>query len=103
MRQSEQSVEVTDIAIKRQLEAVRLTSLDSPDLPTYLNNLGLSFIHGFERFEEKDDIGDAIERQLEAVRLTPLNLNSPVTVCIYHLLRRLPGILKLVDNNDGIK
>ena len=52
-------------------EAVRLSPHDGSNLPTHLNDLGVSFMCRFERFWEVKDIDEAIMQHHEAARLVP--------------------------------
>ena len=51
-----------DEAIMQQSQAVQLVPLDSPNLPTGLNNLGNSLLVRFEQFGEVKDVDEAVKR-----------------------------------------
>ena len=58
-------------ATSRQREAVDLTPDGHPHKPSFLNNLGITFLTRFEHFGQLNDLEDAISREREAVDLTP--------------------------------
>jgi tetratricopeptide (TPR) repeat protein len=72
-RRFERTGDMQDIseAIRHQQRAVQLTPDGHADLPSWLNNLGNSFLRRFERTGDMQDISEAIRHQQRAVQLTP--------------------------------
>ena len=54
-----------------QEKAVQVTSEDHPDLPMWLNNLGISLRNRYLRQGSMEDLSRAIDVQEKAVQATP--------------------------------